>query len=190
MSNPIIDAQMTRDEALDGLNPDCPPEILDKQRLVTVTYWSFDAKVHRGQLVVDEALVDDVQQVFAVALEHRFPIASVIPIAHPRFRKDGVWDDHLSMAANNTSCFNYRSIEGGRKLSNHAMGRAIDINPVQNPYVRGEIVLPPGSSYAPVRAGTLHADDPIVRAFTERGWTWGGTWQTLKDYQHFEKPEP
>jgi len=183
----VTDSDMTEDEAFAGLAPKCPEEIRRRQKLVTVTYYAFDRRVHRGQVVVDAALEEDIQAVFEVALRERFPIHSVIPISDRRFRKDGRWDDDLSMAANNTSAFNYRKITGGKRLSRHALGRAIDINPLQNPYIKGSLVLPPGATYDPRAEGTLTEDHPVVREFLRRGWTWGGNWDVPKDYQHFEK---
>jgi hypothetical protein len=92
------------------------------------------------------------------------------------------------MIANNTSAFNYRLKTGGGDLSNHAYGRAIDINTVQNPYVKGKLVLPPNGNYNPIAAGTFTAENPIVKLFINLGWDWGGSWTQLQDYQHFEKP--
>jgi len=185
--NPVIDSNMSEKEAFDGLHPDCPAEIRKRQRVVTVKYYSFDGKVHRGQLVVDKDLVRDIKKIFRLGLEIRFPVHTVIPVSHPDFRKNGRWDDDLSMAANNTSAFNYRLKVGGGSLSMHARGRAIDLNCVQNPYIKGTTVLPPGSSYQPEIPGTLTADHPITRKFIALGWEWGGNWTSLKDYQHFEK---
>lgn len=187
-AEPVIDSRMTRAEALDGLSADCPAAIRDRQVVVAVDYWGFDAKVHRGQIVVDRDLEKDIAAVFAVALEHKFPFRSVVPVSDPKFRKDRAWSDDLSMAADNTSGFNYRPVTGGKTLSRHALGRAIDINPLENPYVKGRVVLPPGAKYDPAAAGTLTADHPVTMAFVARGWEWGGNWTSLKDYQHFEKP--
>ena len=92
------------------------------------------------------------------------------------------------MAANNTSAFNYRTIAGTVRLSNHASGRAIDINPRQNPYIKGQVVQPPGAKYEPNAEGTLTEEHPVVRAFLKLGWAWGGHWTTTQDYQHLEKP--
>ena len=97
------------------------------------------------------------------------------------------------MAANNTSAFNYRQISGSSgKLSLHAYGVAVDINPRQNPYVRGKTVLPAaGSEFLDRRRlqpGMIQAGDVVYQAFVKRGWRWGGDWTSLKDYQHFEKP--
>ncbi|HEV7377367.1 MAG TPA: M15 family metallopeptidase [Pyrinomonadaceae bacterium] len=186
--HPIIDSQMTENEAFDGLDPKCPNEIRRKQRLITVKYYSMDKQAHQGQLVVDAELSSDIKKVFALALKERFPIYSVIPISDKRFRKENRWDDELSMEANNTSAFNYREITGGGRPSNHAYGRAIDINTFLNPYIKGKIILPHGATYDPKIDGTFTADSPIVREFLRLGWTWGGNWTSPTDYQHFEKP--
>lgn len=188
LKHPIIDSAMTEKEAFDGLDPKCPDDILKRQRLIAVKYYSTDGRVHQGQLVLDAELADDVKKVFALALKERFPIRSVVPISDPRFRKDGRWDDELSMEANNTSAFNYREVTGGGRLSNHAYGRAVDINTFFNPYVKGDIVLPHGATYDPKIRGTFTAESPVVREFLRLGWAWGGNWTSPKDYQHFEKP--
>jgi peptidoglycan LD-endopeptidase CwlK len=187
-ADPIIDSKMTDDEAFEGLDRRCPKDLRERQKVVAVTYRGFDGKVHRGQIVVDKDLEKDVTEVFEVALKEKFPIQSVVPIAHAKFRKNDKWDDDLSMAANNTSAFNYREITGGTALSKHALGRAIDVNPLQNPYVKGKLTLPPGAKYDPDAPGTLTAEHPVTKAFLARGWEWGGNWKSLKDYQHFEKP--
>lgn len=188
LKKPIIDSRMTKKEAFDGLDPNCPPEIRRRQRLIKVKYYSYDQKIHQGQLIIDKDLVKDIKQIFKLALAEKFPIFSVIPVAAPQFRKNGRWDDDLSMAANNTSGFNYREKTGGGSLSNHAYGRAIDINTFQNPYVKGNLILPPGAKYDPPTAGTLTAESAITKLFIKLGWDWGGTWTRLQDYQHFEKP--
>lgn len=188
VADPIVDSKMTDDEAFDGLDRRCPKALRDAQKVVAVTYWGFDGKVHRGQLVVDRELEKDVAEVFEVAFKERFPLRSVVPVSAAPFRKDGRWDDDLSMAANNTSAFNYREVTGGGALSKHALGRAVDVNPLQNPYVKGKLTLPPGAKYDPAAPGTLTAEHPVTKAFLARGWEWGGNWTSLKDYQHFEKP--
>lgn len=187
-ARPIIDSRMSKSEAFDGLSPDCPKEIRRRQKIVKLKYYSFDGKVHQGQLVIDKDLVGDIKSVFKLALKERFPISSVIPISDFRFRKNGRWDDDLSMIANNASAFNYREKTGGGSLSNHAYGRAVDINTVQNPYVKGKILLPPNGSYQPNAAGTFTKDASLVKQFLALGWKWGGNWTSPTDYQHFEKP--
>jgi len=184
LQNPIIDSDMSLPEAL---RKESPPEFKARQRLVDVVYYSFDGKIHKGQLVIDGRLVEDIREVFRVALEYKFPIGSVIPISHDRFFKNGKWnEDDLSMLANNTSAFNYRVVTGGKSLSKHAYGFAIDINPLQNPYIKGKTVLPPNAVYDTLKPGTLVYDSPVVKTFIRLGWTWGGKWKSLKDYQHFE----
>jgi hypothetical protein len=185
--NPIIDSDMAYEEAFEGLSIECPLYIKERLLLITVKYYSFDNKIHQGQLIIDMDLADDIESAFNEALKEKFPIHSVIPVSHISFRKNGIWDDNLSMEANNTSGFNYRTITGGQTLSMHARGRAIDINPVQNPYILGSISLPANSSYDPEIDGTLTHDNVIVRTLVSRGWTWGGNWITPKDYQHLEK---
>ena len=157
----IIDSNLTRNEALAGVAAACLTSVCKNQRLVDVRYYAFDGKIHQGQLVIDKSLVLDIQAVFDFALKSRFPMQSVIPMAAPQFRHYQHWDDGLSMAANNTSAFNYRLSTGGKQLSKHAYGRAIDINPWLNPYVKGHVTLPAGATYVPHRPGTLTADHPL-----------------------------
>ena len=185
MRNPVVDSNITLSEALRKF---APPDFKSKQRIIDVLYYSFDGKIHKGQVVIDRRLVRDIQHVFQIALETKFPINSVIPISHDRFHKDGAWNsDNQSMLANNTAGFNYRKVTGGKGLSMHAYGFAIDINPVQNPYIKGRIILPEGAVYNPSVPGTLTYYCPVVKTFKRLGWTWGGQWKSLKDYQHFEK---
>jgi len=178
---------MSYEQAFEGLCANCPLDIKNRQLLINVKYFSFDNRVHQGQLVIDGDLADDIEFAFREALKEKFPINSVIPISHVSFRRNGLWDDNLSMEANNTSCFNYRTITDGQELSMHARGRAIDINPLQNPYIRGNTILPVNSNYSPEVRGTLTRSNVIVRALLSRGWVWGGNWTSLKDYQHLEK---
>jgi len=185
--NPIIDSNMTIIQAMEGLSSQCPVNIKERQRLVTVKYYSFDNKIHQGQLLIDKDLVEDIILIFDLILSERFPIHSVIPISHISFRRNGRWDDNASMEANNSSGFNYRTIAGTQTLSKHATGRAFDINPVQNPYITSNAILPFNSVYNPRAPGTLTNDNIIVKTLIARGWTWGGNWTNLKDYQHFEK---
>lgn len=185
LCNPIIDSNISLAEALRKY---APVALKNRQRLVDVLYYSFDGRVHQGQLVIDYRLVRDIQQVFKVALETKFPIKSVIPVSHSLFYRDGSYNsDGQSMLSNNTSGFNYRKVTGGKGLSMHAYGFALDINPVQNPYIKGRVVLPRGAVYNPAKPGTLTRTCPLVRTFIRLGWTWGGNWKSLKDYQHFEK---
>jgi hypothetical protein len=170
---------MSLDEALAG--KEIPKEIKNILALVSVPYLSFDGKICEGQLVVHAEVAQEVREIFEKLLAAQFPIKQVVPVVAYG------WDDDASMAANNTSAFNYRLIFGTDRLSNHSYGRAIDINPVQNPYEqRGGATVPPGARYDIVQAGTITPQ--IAAVFKSYGWQWGGEWNERKDWQHFEKP--
>ncbi len=162
--------------------PGCPvgPSSL---RTVVASHWDNGGNVRTGRLVVHASLADDVADVLQDLYEARFPIHRMVPVA-----EYGA-DDDASMAANNTSAFNCRAITGGSSFSEHSYGRAIDVNPLVNPYVSGSTVLPPGGAPYADRSrdvpGMIHAGDEVVRAFAARGWSWGGSWTRPKDYQHF-----
>ena len=177
----IVDSLMNFSEAIEGTT--APEEIVDSLSLVDVLYYSFEGKRHQGQLVVKSDLEDDVYEIFALIEQLKFPVGKVIPVVAYS------WDDHESMAANNTSSFNFRVIEGTTKLSMHSLGKAVDINPVQNPviYPNG-VIAPQSAKYSPSNAGTFSAGNPIVQEFIKRGWHWGGNFDQPKDYHHFEKP--
>ncbi len=177
----VLDSRMTRAEALAGTN--APQPVTDALRLLEVSYFSFDGRLHRGQLLLHEAVERDVREIFRLIEAMRFPVAGVVPIV--RYQ----WSDAASMAANNSSAFNYRPVAGSDRLSHHASGRAIDINPVQNPAVyRGGRIEPPGAVYDPGGAGAFSAASPILRAFLIRGWQWGAGFEAVRDYHHFQKP--
>lgn len=176
----ISDSTFSLKESLADVNPDCPQWILDNQALIEVIYYGFDGKLHRGQIVADFRHAEDIQEIFRIALANRFPIKHACPIV-----KYG-WDDFASMEADNTSGFNYRTIPFSKKLSKHAYGWAIDINTRENPYYTDGKIYPEDASYDAKAPGTLTADHPVVQAFKERGWRWGGNWRS-KDYQHFDK---
>lgn len=150
--------------------------------LLEVRFWSFEAREQAGQILVARDLEAEVHAVFEEIRLARFPLRSVVPVV--AFR----WSDDDSMAANNSSGFNPRAIAGGTRPSHHSTGRAIDLNPALNPYIKDEIVLPPGAAYDPRKRGTLTPDSAPVRAFESRGWNWGGRWAAPLDYHHFEKP--
>lgn len=164
--------------------PGCPVP-LSQLRDVSVTYFDFAGQPREGSLVVRADRAADTAAVFGRLYATRYPIQRIRPIEAYR------GSDDASMAANNTSAFNCRPVVGGSGYSRHAYGTAIDLNPVQNPYVRGSQVLPPAGRAALNRddphPAVLRADSVAVREFTARGWTWGGRWNSLKDYQHFEK---
>ncbi len=181
----IIDSDVTDEEALRACP--APVEIISQQQVLAVHTIGFDGFVHCGQIVVARDLAKEVLEIFSALCTMRFPIEKVIPVA--RFG----WSDDESMRVNNSSGFNYRAIAGGENLSHHATGRAIDINPRQNPYIKPNsdgtnLVLPPDAVYDVRQMGTLTADSDAVRIFESRGWEWGGRWTTRLDYHHFQKP--
>lgn len=171
---------LTFNESIDGVSEECPQWILDNQVLIDVVYYGFNGEVHRGQLVADARVAGDLQKVFILMLFIQFPLESVVPISQLD------WDDFESMRQNNTSAFNYRNVPFSDRLSNHAYGLAIDINPVQNPYYTGLQVFPEGAVYDPSTPGTLYDGHLVVLLFKMLGWRWGGDWYE-KDYQHFDK---
>ncbi|MBP9738386.1 M15 family metallopeptidase [Candidatus Saccharibacteria bacterium] len=180
----IVDSSLTLQQAL-RQNPSspCPPEVIAELELFNVHYYSFDGQIHIGQIVAHKDLVEDIQGAFRILLAERFPIQSVIPIADERFG----WDDTVSTSVNNTSAFNYRNVRNTDEISNHAAGRAIDINPLLNPYFPGEKVFPAHASYDQSVPGTIVAGSSLVEHFTNLGWFWGASWADDPDYQHFEK---
>lgn len=184
MSNTIIDSQLTKQEILKQ-NPllPCPAEILEQMTIVDVDYYSFDGNVHSGQIVVHKDLAKDIVGAFKLLLQEKFPIQSVIPVSDEQF----CWNDDASIAANNTSAFNYRYVRGTQDISNHAYGKAIDINPKLNPYFPGKKVFPPHASYNPSTKGTILANSKLVQYFENLGWQWDGSLSEDLDYQHFEK---
>jgi hypothetical protein len=179
--NIIVDSDFIFSDAITGTN--APLEIVDRLSMVDVCYFSFDGMRHQGQIIVNSDLEDDIYAIFTLIEKLKFPIGKAIPIVTYG------WQDGESMAANNTSCFNYRVIEGTTKLSLHSFGRALDINPVQNPviYPNG-LIAPEGAVYNPQKKGAFTAANPIVQEFLKRGWHWGGNFEQPKDYHHFEKP--
>ena len=161
-----------------------PPEDL---RQLTVKYLNFERKPSTGILIVHRDVAQEVSAVFRDLFQHGFLIERILPIEE----YDG--DDNVSMAANNTSAFNCRDVTGQPgKFSNHSWGRAMDINPLTNPYVKGDKIYPPeGRQYldrSRSLPGTIQSGSYAVRRFSEAGWNWGGNWSDRKDYQHFEKP--
>jgi D-alanyl-D-alanine carboxypeptidase len=164
------------------------PVPLDRLRHLTVTHVRFDGRPATGELVVHEDHADALVGVFRELYDAGWPIRRM------RLVDDYRGDDDLSMAADNTSAYNCRRVAGTDRWSDHAYGRAIDLNPVENPYVTGSSFVPPEgarfarldrSADADVPRGVIRADDVVVRAFARIGWEWGGYWSSAKDYQHF-----
>lgn len=176
----IIDSAMGIDEAVAGT--EAPRTVIGNLRLISVPYVAFDGRCHEGQLVVHRELAEELREMFALMEILKFPVAGAVPIV--RYG----WSDEASMAADNASAFNYRFVAGTTRLSCHGAGRAVDINPRRNPaiYPDGRIA-PRGALYRPGSPGVFSGDHPVVCAFRERGWRWGGDFDHMKDYHHFEK---
>ncbi len=164
--------------------PGCPVPLADL-RYVQVSYWGFDGAVHRGELVVHARAVG------AVVPALRSVFAAHFPLAAMRLVDAHGGPASAAIAEKDTAAFNCRSATGRPGVwSQHSYGLAIDINPVQNPYVgAGGFVAPPGSRPYADRsrqaAGMIKRGDVVVRAFAAVGWSWGGDWVDVKDYQHF-----
>jgi hypothetical protein len=176
-------------ERLIGRNwhPGCPVG-LDDLRHVQVRYWDFKGRIRSGPLIVHEMLARDVLGVFHRLFRAGFRIHRIkLPPAY-RPSKPG---DYWHSTVNRTAAFNCRPATGNPgSLSHHSYGWAIDINPLQNPYVApdGSVLRRAAKPYVDRRRhepGMVHADDVVVRAFARIGWEWGGDWTTLKDYMHF-----
>jgi hypothetical protein len=175
-----------RDATLDDVklswHEGCPVHWHDLS-VVRVSYWGYDGERHLGSLVVHDWAATQVRDVFDSLYRYRFQIRRIHLIDYY-----GASDDR-SMAANNTSAFNCRRVAGSTSWSMHSYGTAVDVNPMQNPYVNGTTYAPTGSEQwkdrSDVVPGMAVEGGPLVGAFDYVGWKWGGRWQTKKDYQHF-----
>jgi poly-gamma-glutamate synthesis protein (capsule biosynthesis protein) len=167
----------------------CPVGFADL-RLLTLRHVGFDGRAHTGQMVVHRRHASDIVGVFRELYRARFPVRRMELV-------DAYGgDDNRSMAADNSSAYNCRTVAGESTFSDHAYGAAVDLNPVENPYVTAAGVLPAAgrrfvdvqrSRDADVGKGVIVADDVVVRAFGRIGWKWGGVWKEA-DYQHFHAP--
>jgi peptidoglycan L-alanyl-D-glutamate endopeptidase CwlK len=176
----IVDSRLSFEAAIAGTA--APRAVIQELCLLDVRYVSFDGRLHQGQLVVHRRLQDELADIFAVIRAIGFPVGRVVPIVHYG------WLDEASLADNNTSAFNYRRVAGATRLSRHATGQAVDINPGQNPVIYADgVSLPPGAVYQPQVPGTFTPDCPLMQEFFLRGWQWGGDFPGLKDYHHWEK---
>jgi hypothetical protein len=163
--------------------PGCPVS-LDQLRYVRVSYLDWRGTARRGELVINADATGAIRTAFATLYAQRFPIRRM------RLVDDYGASDHASIEADNTSAFNCRRATGATRWSQHAYGRAIDVNPIENPYVyaNGTTTHPKSRPYldrSNHRKGMAYAGGTLVRAFTKAGWGWGGTWPRPTDYQHF-----
>lgn len=157
----------------------------DQLRYLTLPYYDYDGHIQKGELVCNKRIAHELLCVFRDLFSKAYPINSI------RLVDDFDADDEASMQANNTSCFNYRTITGTNTLSQHAFGLAVDINPLQNPFIRGSHVHPASATEYVDRTKDfphkIDNNDFCKEVFVSYGFTWGGNWNKNKDYQHFEK---
>ena len=176
--SPALRARMTGT----SWHPGCPVP-LSGLRLVTASHWGFDGRVHTGVLVVNEGVAAPVLRVLRRLFDARFPIRRM------RLVDDYGGSDFRSIEADNTSAFNCRPATGSSRWSEHAYGRAIDVNPIENPYVSGgrtsHRASVPYLDRSRRRPGMAFQGGMLVSAFQSIGWGWGGNWSGIRDYQHF-----
>ncbi len=162
----------------------CPLHF-DKLSLLNLTYWDFDGQVRTGELVINTSVAADVVTAFEGLFDIGFQIERIELVDNYG------GDDKAAMAANVTSGFNCRYVDGTESWSNHAFGLAVDINPLINPWARDGNVLPlegePYTNRDLELPGMINLGDEAITIFEEVGWSWGGVWQSA-DYMHFSKP--
>lgn len=183
ISQPIPNAVKAR---MQGKSmPDTARISFDQLRYLTLPYYGFDGQIKQGEMVCNKAISHDLLYIFRAFFSRAYPINSI------RLVDDFGADDETSMQANNTSCFNYRTIAGTNVLSRHAFGMAVDINPLQNPCVKGSRIQPKTATEYVDRdkdfPHKIDEDDFCKEVFSSFGFSWGGDWRNSKDYQHFEK---
>jgi len=161
-------------------------------RYVKALHYTLDGNVQVGEMVCNKAIAQDLVEIFRALYDAKYPIGRMVLV------DDYDALDKPSMEANNSSSFNFRFITGTAKLSNHSRGLAVDINTLYNPYVK---VRADGTVYVEPTTGRPYIDrtksfdykidhgDLCYKLFKEHGFEWGGDWQGVKDYQHFEKAE-
>ena len=159
-------------------------------RYLQVLHVDAEGVTHRGEMVCNKAIAEDLLEIFQELYRQRYPIERM------RLIDDYDADDEQSMRDNNSSSFCYRVVEGSTKLSKHAQGMAVDVNTLYNPCVRkrkdGTVLVQPSTAKRYTNRSRkfpykIVEGDLMFRLFTERGFQWGGHWKSLKDYQHFEK---
>lgn len=183
-------------EKMKGVSmPDGATVSFDDLAYLSIPHYNFDDGISLGHMVVDKELADEVLDIFKELFLIEFPIERMeiidkfVPYIDDTFNTL----DRASMSHNNTSSFCYRPVAGTEKMSYHAYGRAIDINPKTNPYcILSTGYVSPSNAYEYADRtkdfpGMIHHGDEVYKIFIEHGWEWGGDWYDEKDYQHFQK---
>jgi hypothetical protein len=162
--------------------PGCPVA-LDDLRYVTVSFRGFDGRAHTGEVLVHRDHADGLVEVFRQLFDAGYPIEEM------RVTSGADLDAPPTGDGNNTSAFACRPARGSTTWSSHAYGRAVDVNPFQNPYRHGERVLPElATAYldrSELRPGMIEPGDTVVAGFAGIGWEWGGAWERPTDHMHF-----
>jgi len=164
----------------------------EELRYVGILYIDFNGLTQAGELICNESIAEDLVEIFCELYHSDYRLEKVVLVDNYN------GDDTASMAADNTSCFNYREVANTTSLSNHAYGKAIDINPFYNPYIvfggnpDGTDYISPSGSEPYVDRSTSFAykideNDLCYKLFKQHGFSWGGDWNHSKDYQHFQK---
>ena len=159
-------------------------------RYLRISHYNLEGRIHVGELICNKLIAQKLLAIFRELYRAHYPIQQI------RLPDNYGADDERQMRANNTSCFCYRNVSGSKNLSKHARGLAIDINPLYNPYIRyskkdgSQIVEPAtGKPYIDRKADfpyKITTNDLCYKLFIKHGFSWGGAWRTMKDYQHFE----
>lgn len=162
------------------------PVALSRLRYLRISHWTFDGRIRTGELIVHRDAVRTMRRVFSELHEAEFPIRRM------RLIDDYDGSDFDSIEADNTSAFNCRERTGGGGWSEHAYGRAIDVNPIENPYVHADGTTSHRASKKYLdrsrwRKGMATRNGVLVRSFKDAGWGWGGDWPSPKDFQHFSR---
>ncbi len=168
-----------------------PNQVIGREDLsyLRLLHWDDDGKTHQGEMVCNRLIAEKLIMIFQELYRHHYPIQQI------KLPDDYDADDERQMRANNTSCFCYRPVSGSAKLSYHARGLAVDINPLYNPYVKtlknGRLKVQPANATAYCDRSRsfrykISKGDLCYQLFIRHGFTWGGAWRSLKDYQHFE----
>lgn len=176
----IYSSEMNLNDAIKGTK--ASQDLIDELVLLKVKHYNLELEESTGFIVVNKSVKNDLIEIFQIMYDLKFPIEKMNPIISYD------WDDNKSMEDNNTSSFNYRFIKNTKRLSNHSFGKAVDINPRMNPVFYSDGTMEPSNGNRDTTiSGTFHKDHPIVKEFKKRGWRWGGDWNSLKDYHHFDK---
>lgn len=177
IADTVVDSNYSFEESVAG--SDAPQSVIEQLSLFDVLYISTDGKLHKGQILTNSQIEEDLKQLFGLMLRDSFPIEKVIPVVAYN------WSDSLSMLANNSYSFCYRNLD----YSKHAQGLAVDINPLFNPLMyknKNRPQQPANGVYDTLRAGTFTPQSQLVKEFCQRGFRWGGNFRSMSDYHHFE----